>query len=62
MPKKHLIRFNTNRFRGNLSQHNKGHYDKHTAKIILGQENFQLTALPVRSKTKQGCQSTLWVD
>ena len=39
--------------RGNLPQHNKGHYDKHTDNIILNSE--KLKAFPLRSGTRQGC-------
>ena len=41
------------RHRGNLPQHNKGHYEKPTANIILNGE--KLKSFPLRSGTRQGC-------
>ena len=42
-----------NGHRGNIPQHNKSHYDKHTANIILNGE--KLKAFPLRSGTRQRC-------
>ena len=61
MQKKHVIKFNIHSdknshqigCRGNISQHNKSHYGKPTANIILN--GRKLKTFPLNSGTRQGC-------
>jgi len=56
MLKKHLTRFNKMGLEETYLSITKAiMINKHIANIILNEENFQLTAFPLRSKTRQGC-------
>ena len=41
------------KYRGNVHQHNKGHYGKHTVNIILN--SAKLKAFPLRQEIRQRC-------